>query len=72
MLYDLFFIIKNTTYIQIDTWSIYEYALKAENRPLFEKILSECNPPPCPLPDNKPYCNGWDKGYSDKVVDDLD
>jgi hypothetical protein len=30
------------------------------------------NPPPCPLPDNKPYCDGWKKGYSDKVVDDLD
>ena len=30
------------------------------------------NPPPCPLPSNKPYCDGWEKGYSDKVVDDLD
>ena len=30
------------------------------------------NPPPCPLPGNKPYCDGWEKGYSDKVVDDLD
>jgi hypothetical protein len=30
------------------------------------------NPPPCPLPDNKPYCDGWKKGYSDKIVDDLD
>jgi hypothetical protein len=19
------------------------------------------NPPPCPLPDNKPYCDGWKK-----------
>jgi hypothetical protein len=30
------------------------------------------NPPPCPLPCNKPYCDGWEKGYSDKAVDDLD
>ena len=30
------------------------------------------NPPPCPLPGNKPYCDGWKKGYSDKAVDDLE
>jgi hypothetical protein len=27
---------------EIDTWSIYEYALREENRLLFEKMLSEC------------------------------
>jgi hypothetical protein len=30
------------------------------------------NPPPCPITDNKPYCDGWEKGYADKVVDDLE
>jgi hypothetical protein len=30
------------------------------------------NPPPCPITDNKPYCDGWKKGYSDKAVDDLE
>ena len=32
------------------------------------------HPPPCPLvgPEFKDYCSGWNQGYSDIVVDELD
>jgi hypothetical protein len=37
-----------------------------------QSSINADNAPPCPIPDNAKYYDGWKNGFRDRVVDRLD